>query len=626
MAKRKPGKTQKAATIATKESLLWDFPSTNHGKEDGFSDPAIEFFEGDHNRFIARETLQNAVDARLDYEKPVIVVFERLMVPVKSLPGIDMLLGEIEQCKEFISDQEKAELFFKSAIGIMEGAKLPVLKISDYNTVGLSGSDDDRKGNWYRLVRVTGTSSPKGVAGGSFGIGKGAPFAGSSLRTVLYSSLNENNEPVFQGVARLVSHYNKERDVRQGIGFYGIDGYKAVRDHKLIPELFRRSERGTDIFIMGYKSDADWKAKLIKSVLHNFWLSILHGDLEVVVKDGTEIRITKDNLSEQFGEFNTEDAKFFYEATTNWDQKFEQELKHLGKVLFFVRKQDNYPGRVMMVRKPKMLVMEKQYRALREPYAAVFICDDERGNRLLREMEPPAHDKWDRDRAANGWAAWKEIDEFIKEKLKSMGDAVTSEPQDIPGLDKYLPDSEDRDYLPQQGAAFDPTDLEGTQESGREIGATKEQSPKDIEKVIRKSIVTNKQSGGIRPTPPEGHGEGSHGGPTGIDEGGKEGIRIKTSAISFRSFVQKTKDGSEYHFAITGHEECEGGIRLIAVGDDNSYPADVKSATDLKSKTEYETDGSMIKGLSIKSGETIRLAVRLGSKKKYALGIENYEG
>jgi len=623
MPKRKTGKNRKTVARGT---LLWDFPSTNHGKEDGFSDPAIEFFEGDHNRFIARETLQNAVDARLDYEKPVVVVFERLMVPVESLPASGMLLGKMKQCKEFVSDQEKPESFFKSAIDILEGGKMPILKISDYNTVGLSGLDEDRKGNWYRLVRVTGTSSPKGVAGGSFGIGKGAPFAGSSLRTVFYSSLNKDSEPVFQGVARLVSHYNEKRDIRQGIGFYGIDGYKAIRNHGLIPDLFRRKERGTDIFIMGYKSDADWKAKLIKSVLHNFWLSILHGDLEVIVKDGTEIRITKDNLLEQFSEFDAEDAKFFYEAATNWDRKFEQELKHLGNVIFFVRKQENYPGKVMMVRRPKMLVMEKQYRALRDPYAGVFICDDERGNRLLREMEPPAHDKWDRDRADNGWAAWREIDDFIKEKLRGMGDTTNSEPQDIPGLDKYLPDSEERDYLPQSGAAFDPTDLEGAQESGREVGATKDQSPADIEKVIRKSIVTNKQPGKIWPTPPEGPGNGPHGRPTGTEEGDKEGVRIKTSAISFRSFVQKTKDGPEYHFAITGHEECEGGIRLITVGDDSNYPADIRSAVDLDSKAKYEIDGSMIKGLSIESGGTMRLAVKLGSKKKYALGIENYEG
>lgn len=623
MAKKK---VQKIRETISKGNLLWDFPSTNHGKEDGFSDPAIEFFEGDHNRFIARETLQNAVDARLDYKKPVTVVFERLIIPVKSLPGNEMLLEKMKECQEFVADQEKAELFFKSAVQTLEGSKLPILKISDYNTVGLSGSDDDRKGNWYRLVRVTGTSSPKGVAGGSFGIGKGAPFAGSSLRTVFYSSLNENDEPVFQGVARLVSHYNEDHDVRQGSGFYGVDGYKAVRKQNLIPEFLRRNERGTDIFIMGYKSDADWQAKLIKSVLHNFWLSILHGDLEVVVKDGTEIRITKDNLSEQFNEFDAEDAKFFYEATTNWDQKFEQDLKHLGKVLLFVRKQENYPGRVMMVRKPKMLVMEKRYQALREPYAAVFICDDERGNRLLREMEPPAHDKWDRDRATNGWAAWREIDEFIKGQLKSMGEDITSEPQDIPGLDKYLPDSEDRDYLPQQGAAFDATDLEGAQESGREVGATKEKSSADIEKVIRKSIVTSKQPGSIRPTSFEGAGEGSQGRPTGPDEGGQEGARIKTSSISFRSFIQKMKDGFEYRLAITGYEDCEGGIKLVAVGDDNNYPVEVKSAENLGSKEKYKIDESMIKGLFVEKGKTIRLAVKLGSKKKYAIGIENYEG
>ena len=103
-------------------------------------------------------------------------------------------------------------------------------------------------------------------------------------------------------------------------------------------------------------------------------------------------------------------------------------------------------------------------------------------------------------------------------------------------------------------------------------------------------------------------------------------MRIKTSAISFRSFAQKGKAGFEYHFAITGRENCEGAIRLIAVGDEGSYPVEVKSAIDEKSNKSYETSESMIKGLSVESGKTLKLIVRLASPKKYAIGIENYEG
>ncbi|OGG50958.1 hypothetical protein A2763_02915 [Candidatus Kaiserbacteria bacterium RIFCSPHIGHO2_01_FULL_54_36] len=607
--------------------IFWYFPSTGHGENHGFQDPLLQYFQGDHENYIAREAIQNAVDARLDYDKPVSVVFEKTAILNSSFPGYSELLDKLHRCLVFVKGQDKAEPFFKSAIALLKGKNLPVLKISDFNTRGLSGSDDDVDGNWHRLVRAAGTSSLKGAGGGSFGIGKGAPIVASALRTVFYSSINDKDELVFQGKARLVSHHDDERDVRQGIGFYGVEGYKALRNDALVPDFFKRSERGTDIYVMGYKTGADWKGKLIKSVLHNFWLAIYNGDLEVSIRDGSELTITKSNLRKYLDDYDAEDAKFYFEAVTNWTKDFHVELKHLGKVSLYVRKQDNYPSRVMMARKPRMLVAEKQYRSLREPYAAVFICDNDKGNALLRDLEPPAHDKWNRDLADNGKIIMRELDEFIKEKLKSMGEDITSEPQDIPGLARYLPDNEEREYLSlTEAEAVDPTELNTDEETGHEIGAEKELASADIETIVRKGIVTTKENKPVGPTPPVGPGNGPSGRATGPEEGTKEGARIKTSAISFRSFVQKGKAGFEYHLAITGREDCEGAIRLVAVGDEGSYPVELKSVAEEKSGTSYDTSESMIKGLSIENGKTLKLIVLLASPKKYALAIENYEG
>lgn len=625
MAKRKKKIT--ALKKKAPDALCWYFPSTDHGENDGFADSLLEYFQGDHEKYVAREAIQNAVDARLDYDKPVSVVFEKLSVPAPSLPGHAELIRRLNRCLTFVKGQEKAEVFFKAAIALLKSKTMPILKISDFNTKGLFGSDDDVEGNWYRLVRAAGTSSPKGVKGGSFGIGKGAPIAASALRTVFYSSINDKDELVFQGKARLVSHHDEKRDVRQGVGFYGVQGYKAVRQSGLVPEMFKREERGTDIFVMGYKSDGDWQRKLIKSVLHNFWLAILHGNLEVTVRDGSELILTKENLRECLEEYDAQDARFFFEAVTSPSQTFEQDLKHLGKVTLFVRKNDSYPGRVMMVRKPKMLVQEKAYRVLREPYAGVFICEDDKGNSLLRDLEPPQHDKWDYARAPTGMVALRELDGFVKQSLKAMAESLTSEPEDIPGLSNYLPDNDDRDYLPSNsGDALEEAGLSTDQESGREIGADKNSEDVGVETVVRKSIVTNKQQAPVKPTRPQGPGKGPHGRPTGPEDGGKDGARIKTSSISFRSFVQNGKKGLEYQFAITAREDCEGGVRIVAIGDDGSYLADLESAADAKSGKRYEVGDSMIKGLKIKDGETARLAVRLSSDKKYALGIETYEG
>ncbi|MFA7302764.1 MAG: hypothetical protein WC030_03390 [Candidatus Paceibacterota bacterium] len=625
MAKRK----KKALSSAKKASdaLCWYFPTTDHGENDGFADSQLEYFQGDHERFIAREAIQNAVDARLDYDKPVTVVFEKLSVPASSIPGHSELAGRLARCLAFVKGQEKAEAFFKAAIALLKGKELPILKISDFNTKGLFGSDDEVDGNWYRLVKAAGTSSPKGVKGGSFGIGKGAPIAASALRTVFYSSINDKNELVFQGKARLVSHHDDKKDVRRGIGFYGVDGYKAVRRNDLVPDMFKRVERGTDIFVLGYKAGSDWEHKLIRSILDNFWLAILHGTLEVTVRDGSDIAINKDTLRKCLEDYDAQDARFFYETVTNPGSTFEEELKHLGKVTLWVRKDDNYPGRIMMARKPKMVVQEKGYRVLRDPYAGVMICDNDRGNELLRDLEPPAHDKWDKDRDPRGQAALRELDIFMKKSLKSMGESLTSEPQDIPGLDRYLPDSEERDYLPSNvGEAMEETGHSTNEESGREVGAEREGLSGEIETVVRKSIVTNKQPGPVAPTPPAGPGKGPHGRPTGPGGEEKEGVRINTSSVSFRSFVQNGKDGLEYVLAITGREDCEGAIRLVAVGDDGSYPVELESAKDAKSGESYETGDSLIKGLKIGKGEPVKLAVRLSSSKKYTLGIENYEG
>src|SRR5690606_28715168 len=101
------------------------------------------------------------------------------------------------------------------------------------------------------------------------------------------------------------------------------------------------------------------------------------------------------------------------------------------------------------------------------------------GNRVLRDLEPPAHDEWDAARHPNGKAqgkaVLKELNAFIKESLKTMAESITSEPEDIPGLDRYLPDSEERDYMPSEsGEAFEETGLSTDEESGREIGAERD--------------------------------------------------------------------------------------------------------------------------------------------------------
>src|SRR6266545_3931154 len=159
----------------------WHFPSTDNGDEDGINDPLRETFEGDHEYYVARESIQNSLDARKDSGKPVLVRFERIILPVEQIPGLKDLEDMLRRAHDYSKDQDRSDAFYRSALALLQQPSISVLKVSDFNTVGLSGSDNDTGGGLYKLTRGVGVNSMSGVGGGSFGIGKGAPFAASGI-------------------------------------------------------------------------------------------------------------------------------------------------------------------------------------------------------------------------------------------------------------------------------------------------------------------------------------------------------------------------------------------------------------------------------------------------------------
>src|SRR5690606_28083857 len=133
-------------------------------------------------------------DARLDESLPVVVEFQKEWLPTNLLPDKDQLLETFKRCLDYSKklNNEKATNFYNKAIHILKEAKISSLRVSDYNTTGLTGSKDEEGGNWYSLINSTGQSSKPGSAGGSYGIGKSAPLACSALRTVLYSTFDRD--------------------------------------------------------------------------------------------------------------------------------------------------------------------------------------------------------------------------------------------------------------------------------------------------------------------------------------------------------------------------------------------------------------------------------------------------
>ena len=182
------------------EKRGWKFPPTNGGRIDGFNDPGMAHFNGTPVASLARETLQNSLDAG-NSDKPVQVTFELVNLDPNDL-GKDELKRAFEACRQEAEDDKAARGFLEEAIDVLMQEKVPCLRVSDRNTTGL------RRNQWRALVKMQGVSlKPEEGAGGSHGIGKYAPFAVSELRTVFYwTSYQKENRRIetFQG--KSVSH------------------------------------------------------------------------------------------------------------------------------------------------------------------------------------------------------------------------------------------------------------------------------------------------------------------------------------------------------------------------------------------------------------------------------------
>ncbi|MDO8565835.1 MAG: hypothetical protein Q7S04_01445 [Candidatus Moranbacteria bacterium] len=617
--------------------LGWHFPALDHADTEGLNDPLLGYFGGDYNQCVAREVIQNSIDARDDTECPVFVKFEKLKLPIADVPGIAELKEHIKICLAQAKSEhnDKAEKHYRDALKIATATSIDVLRASDYNTSGLDGVDDDKKGKWHRLVKAVGENQLTGAGGGSYGIGKGAPFVASMMRAVYYSTKNSSGEVIFQGKARLLSHQWKGSDYR-GVGSFGIEGYKSVREEGKIPEIFIRDKQGTDINIIGYNVTPSWKDELAKSVLDNFWMAIHSNDLEVIISDGAdEISINRATLPELLEKHSRDEGLIYYRTVINPTRTFKKQLPLLGACTFYVRIEERFPRETIYMRRPKMRVSKWRFpKTLHEPHAGLFICEDVEGNKLLRNLEPPEHDEW---KATLDPLQGKEIiaavRSWITGNLKELAAEESDDSEEVPGLEKFLPYDEDseKESLANKSRSK-PADFAELEEGPVEVGAEREETEDEVEDHVRKPSSLTPSSGD---DPNYRHGNGSRrhrrggGGNNNVDPDGDAIKRIDTSAVKFRIIHTGRSEmgNAEYCLVIEPLADVEGAIDVVALGNDSTvYPIPLAYAEPWdKESGSFSIEKSYINGLKLKKGKELRIKIGTMSKSRYALGIENYE-
>jgi hypothetical protein len=615
--------------------ISWFFAKNEGGRDSGFHDAGVETFKGNIDRYLARELIQNSLDARFDKQKAVQVKFEILELKRSDIPDFKGFAVTLERCGEYWPSK-KAQAFFERAVELANEKIITALKVSDFNTNGVLGSETDRKKDFYNLIRCAGASAKMGDEGGSFGIGKNAPFAASQMRTVLYSTYNKDKEHVFIGVAMLVSHLAANGAKLQPTGYLGGKGGASIRDKSEIPEQFLRTKMGTDIILLGFRKDKLWQKDLVYSVLENFWPAIEFGDLVVTVGDE---QISSGNLGDLLTKYSGEEgftAHQYYKAYKDASLTFNDELTNLKDVTLYLSSGENdLPKRVAMIRKPGMVVFTKRFQSV-VPFCGVFVCRNEVGNKLLRDMEPPRHDIWDADHPEKGdnKKIESEFIHFIRDSIRNLLSSDDTKIIFVPGLSRFLPDDDESPEDAFEGGEEHKDESADRSRlpdkiDGRKIDPRRTSARPDH---VKPGEGTDDVEGGGADFPEAGGGNGGGGdgrgeGGTGKNgKGGPQGEESKpTIPIRYRTFATNV-DSGVYALTVQSDMKSPKGATLSVwtVGDQGKAPADISSARQKDGKT-VPVKGAGILGplvlpnkkgslhLEIKLREPLRLAMEVAA-------------
>lgn len=494
-----------------KNNYKWIFSELGAADKAGVNDAGIGIFKRQPYKGLAKEILQNITDAKddtLSVDVPVRARFEFVYVDRDDIPDYQRLNEVIHKCHEYYHDGDDGSklkvICDASEKYLGHEGKVPVLKISDYNTYGLRGVHEEKGSNWTGLVRERSATNKSNGSSGAFGVGKFAPYNFSALRTVLYSTKTREGETAFQGKAILTTFSEFDEDkkkniVKQNIGLFAnteSDNFDAVFSVDDIAPVFRRDDVGTDLFVLGFEKEEDWIEQSAISVIEYFFYSIYRGKLNVEIVEGDKVvEINKSNLGamiayyeEYCKEHMENDTTFSFTAPSYWamltnpncksivGKKFEYNGHSMGEYELYLLVGDECADRkVLEMRQAGMKIREDINFRIQTNFTAIFIAtganavsDEPKDNisSFLRKCENQAHDDW----AADEYKEEKEkargiinkihslILEAVKAEMPDMGDKSI----DAFGLSEFLRNEDEDDEKKEEKAFsdFKPLDFE----------------------------------------------------------------------------------------------------------------------------------------------------------------------
>ncbi len=454
--------------------ISWRFPPSAGGPTQGYTNNDIEGFKGEELiDNLAREICQNSLDAHDDDDKEAVrVVFELKQIPTADYDVFSGYSNCLNGCRKFWEAEgdidAKLDAFLTEAETVLAKPAINVLVASDYHTKGLIGNQtpNKQKTPWRALTGAEGISvKSDDNSGGSFGIGKNAPFACSSLSMVFYNTWDKNGDKAFIGVSKLATLLDENGEATQRVGYYQKNNNAEkvwlpiyADDACSFRDVFDRAEQGTDIIVIGFNEVDNWQDDIAKAVIKNFFVAIHEEKLVVEIKDGNNVtRIDNHKLSELIDGYAKNDSQLeitrqLFAAFSNPDVK--KAIDVLGEenaVEIYIKSESSFSRTIANFRTTGMMV-GKGYRRIFQHYAAIMIVRGKDLGELLRDCEPPRHNRWDyklikgeanKQKRDNAKKALAHLDDQLLQLLKAQYEIPAGDATDAPGLNAYLADTED---------------------------------------------------------------------------------------------------------------------------------------------------------------------------------------
>jgi hypothetical protein len=566
---------------------------------EGISDAGIETYRKNPLHAVARETGQNSRDAAdKNSNVPVVVEIQRVEINSAEIPNLAEYRKTVDACLREAEEEEdvKEISFFRQARELLSRPEIPVLKICDYNTTGLTGPCE--KGNpFYALVKSSGKSIKEGVtSGGSFGIGKSAVYSASDLQTVFYSTvyLDDDGERRYlcQGKSKFRS-FSMDGEPYRSVGYWGDeDGFMPVDNADEVPDWLQREEVGTNVYSVGVRNSEDWKHEMLASIVTNFYCAIHYRNLEFIVDGST---ISADTLLSHFENSRVRDAalnsddfdfsRHVYECVRDEDAIVKKiELENVGDFKVTILLRDGLPSRISINRNGMAICdsmkhfgdafrrfpMFKEFIALVEP-----ACRS--ANEWMKKLENPSHDELSEQgiideserRAAkiSGKLLAKEIRNAIASEARSVSDSATE--------------------IEELGALFGAENTNSDDDEGeRRPNTFKIQKPLKKKKIKKRKVSRNDDDGDRgggsdqnpdqdpNPNPNPNPNPGSNPGPSDGPEGDSTKW-VSATLDNFRTTVYDTKDYSKRRIWFTPQESGKVELSFKCSGLSISAPMSI---------------------------------------------------